>query len=154
MYLGGGTLAWMSDYSQIYLVDVATPAIEGIDTFPVEIFERDFYVTPEGMIIFTVDCLRQEIRVSTYDAPAPASTQDLMSETAWTKQIETELVLPSKAFVLSSPSKCGGEAWAPVFKAPAARLTARISWLVHESDHYDAFRPKADIIQIELWPAA
>jgi hypothetical protein len=25
---------------------------------------------------------------------------------------------------------------------------------VHESDHYDAFRPKADIIQIELWPAA
>ena len=153
MYLGGATLAWVSDYSQIYFVDGADPVIVGIDDIPVSDMERGYHNASNALVVYSIDCLCQHIRIQLYDSIPVASVKDSMSEDAWNKTVETNVTFPSGSFTVSSPSKSGLETYGPHFKAPASKLRARISWLEYNDDHYDAFRPKPDVIQIELWPA-
>lgn len=154
MYLGGASLAWCSDYSQIYFVDVASPAIAGIEDVGEEAFTRGYFTAVGALVVYTVDCLRQEVRIALHDGPPPVEAKDMMSEDVWTKVIETRVVLPSRKFTISSPSKAGGETWGPVFTAPHETLNARIQWLEYENEPYDAYRPKPDVIAVTLWPAS
>jgi hypothetical protein len=153
MYLGGADFAWVSDYSQIYLIDSENSVIVGIEDVPTSDMEHGFHVAANALVVYTVDCLRQTIRITLYDAAPLAKPQEIMSEDAWTKVIETVVTFPSGSFTISSPSKSGTENYGPHFKAPAKKLNARVSWLEYQDDRYDAFRIKPDVIQIELWPA-
>ena len=71
MYLGGASLSWVSDYAQIYFVDVTTPHIAGIEALGADDFARGYHVAPEGLAVYTQDCLRQEVRIALYDALPP-----------------------------------------------------------------------------------
>jgi hypothetical protein len=152
MYLGGAEFAWVSDYAQIYFVDAADPRIAGIEDVPAADMERGFHLAPQALVVYTADCLRQHVRVALHDSAPQVSPREIMSEDVWTKVFEVAVTFPSGRFTISSPSKSGGEDYGPVFKAPAKVLRARLSWLEYEADRYDAFRPKPDVIQIELWP--
>jgi hypothetical protein len=154
MYLGGGSLAWCADYAQIYIFDRQYGPIQDIDQLDASIFERGWHVGPAGFIIYTQDALHQRIIIAIHGSAPDASVNELLSEDAWTKSSEFAANFPSKAMIISSPSKTGGEAYAPTFALPAMACNVRVSWLEYSEDCYDAFRPKPDIFQIEIWPAS
>ena len=152
MYLGGAELAWISDYAQLYFVDAENSAIAGIEDVSAEAMARGYVLFPNALVIYTADCLRQSIRILIHDStPDPAATE-IISGDGWSKRLETAADFASGAFVVSSPSKTGIEDYLPRFKVPAAKMSVRISWLEIDQDRYNVFRPKPDVIQVELWP--
>jgi hypothetical protein len=153
MQLGGARFAWQSDYAQIYVADARDPFLNGIDQLGPEAFARGFHVFPNGVAVYTTDCLRQEIEIALHDAKPEAAATEWRSEDGWTKTAEAAVRFPSGAFLLSSPSKSGGEAYLPILKAPAAKLMLRIYWMEYEEGSYEPLRAKPDVIRLEFWPA-
>jgi hypothetical protein len=153
MYLGGGSLAWCSDYGQIYFFDTDAGPIAGLDDLPTEVFERRWHAGETGFVIYTQDALRQRINIAIHDsAPDDVPTEPL-SEDRWTKSAEFKGQFPSQKMLISSPSASGGETYAPTFALPAAACAVRVSWLEYPEDCYNAFRPKPDVFRIEIWPS-
>jgi hypothetical protein len=148
------TFAWVSDYSQFYLVDSVELGIADIDKLELQTYERDWYAGPSGLVVYTVDCLRQEIRIQLHDAAPELAETELMTGLPWKRTAVTgDIVFPSGKFTLSSPSRGGTGANGPLFVVPNPRMRARIGWLEFEEETYDPFRPRADVIQLDLWPA-
>jgi hypothetical protein len=153
MQLGGARFAWQSDHAQIYVADGRDPFFNGIDQLGPEVFAKGFHIFPNGIAVYTKDCLRQEIEVAFHDAKPEAVAKEWRSEDAWTKTAEVAVSFPSGGFLLSSPSKSGGEAYLPVLKTPATHLILRLYWLEYEEGSYEPLRPKPDVIRLEFWPA-
>ena len=153
MHLGGAHFHHSSDYSQLYIVDGANPAIEGIADISEETLSRRFRVAPNGVVVYTADCLRQVIRIAFSDSAPEVNLVEVLSEDRWTKVVETEVSFASGTFTLSSPSRAGTEAYGPHFKAVAPKMKLRISWLEYDEDRYNAFRAKPDVICLQFWPA-
>jgi hypothetical protein len=152
MYLGGGSLAWCSDYVQIYFFDAGHGPIAGLDNLPAETFERGWHLGDAGFVIYTQDALHQRINIAIHNSAPDATANETLSEDAWTKSAQFDCRFPSQKMVVSSPSATGGEAHAPTFALPAVTCTVRISWLEYPDDCYNAFRPKPDVFCIEIWP--
>jgi hypothetical protein len=148
------TFAWVSDYSQFYLVDSVELGIPDIENLPPAAYDHGWHAAASGLVVYTVDCLRQEIRILLHDAAPELAATEIMTGLPWKRVVSTgDIVFPSGRFTLSSPSRGGTGAHGPLFIAPRGRLRARIAWLEFEEDTYDPFRPKADVIQLDLWPA-
>jgi hypothetical protein len=154
MHLGGANFAWVSDYAQIYLVDVSAPVIPGLEDLGPDVFAARHFIAPAGMVVYTADCLRQELRIAIHDSYPEPSTADALSDTPFTQVLETRVRFPSCHFTIGSPSRSGGEEWGPRFTVPHDRVDVRISWCEVDDDRYNAHRPFADVIQVELWPSA
>lgn len=152
MILGGGELAWVSDYASIYLVDAIETTIDGVDRVPNESFDRGYHVFPNALLIYTADCLRQEIHLRIYDSEPQEPPMSPYADTDWTKIATTTACFPSKRLAVSSPSSSGGEAYAPQFALPARDLHVGLYWLEFPDDRYDVERSKADVIEVHLWP--
>jgi hypothetical protein len=150
MYLGSTTLAWSSDYAQFYLVDAEDAIIEGIDTLGDAAFSARYHVAPNGLVVYTADCLRQEIRITLHDGEPAPMTSEPVSERPWTHTVHTTVEFPSEYFALSSPSGAGDPRWRPRFPSPARRVMARIHWCELDEARYDAHRTLPDVT---LWPA-
>jgi hypothetical protein len=153
MYLGGGSLAWCSDYAQIYFFDTGHGPITGLDALDASVFERGWHVGEAGFVLYTQDALHQRINIAIHDSPAEESAKELLSEDAWTRTALFDCQFPSKAMVISSPSAAGGATYAPTFALPAAACTVRASWLEYPDDAYNAYRPKPDVFQVQIWPS-
>jgi hypothetical protein len=153
MYLGGADLAWTSDYAQIYLQDIAMRGLPGIEDVTPETMAKGYAQLGGAVVIYTADCLRQQVRLAIHDAPPEAAATERISEAAWTRQASAAAHFPSGAFMVSSPSRAGGEPWLPQFTVPQPRMVVWMSWLEYDDDRYNVFRPKPDVIQIDLWPA-
>jgi hypothetical protein len=152
MYLGGADLSWCSDYSQLYFIDVGQTRLDGIEDIPADAEIRSVVQLPNALVVYTVDCLHQTIRVAIYDSKPDASASEMLCGDAWIKVLETTTTFASGEFVVSSPSKSGIEEYLPRFKVPQAKMGVRVSWLDYEQDRYDSFRAKPDVIQVEMWP--
>jgi hypothetical protein len=153
MIIAFASFAWVSDYSQFYLVDSVDLAIADIDKLELQTYERDWYAGPSGLVVYTVDCLRQEIRILLHDAePTTLPDMDAMTGSPWKRTALADVIFPSGRFTLGSPSRGGGSAHGPHFIAPRKQMRTRIAWLEFEEETYDPFRPKADVIQLDLWP--
>ncbi len=153
MYLRGANFAWVSDYAQIYLVDPIDPVIAGIEDFGPEIFDRGYHVAPNALVIYTADCLRQEIRIELHDGPPVENDVEEISDDRWTRAVQAKVRFPSGSFTLSSPSKSYNEPLGPIFRSPAETVAVQILWLQYEEDCYNIFRPKPDVVKIVFWPA-
>jgi hypothetical protein len=151
-YRGGATFAWVSDYSQFYLIDV-----DHNDTFqaPIEreIVSRDCFVPETGLVVYTADCLQQHIRIAIHDSEPAEQPVEPMSGQPWTLHETVEVRFPSRRFTLSSPSYPGSPPGGPVFHVDAERLIARIAWKQFDGSRDDSVPVEPDVIQIELWPA-
>jgi hypothetical protein len=151
MYLGGATFAWVSDYAQIYLVDVSAPVIPGLGELGPEIFAARYYLAPAGMVVYTADCLRQEVHIAIHDRRPEASTGEPLSAKPWTQVLETQVTFPSRHFTIGSPSRTGGERWGPTFTVPSESLKARISWRELDDDRYTE---RAQLADAACWQGA
>ncbi len=152
-YRGGATFAWQSDYAQFYLVDADHEAFVAPIDITAEMMAQSFAVCPNGLVIYTEDCLRQLIEVRLFDAEAKAEPGDWRSDRSWTRIATITVTFPSRRFTVSSPSRAGTEACGPWFEAGASKLKARLQWMELGSDNYEAARPHDDVIRIDLWPA-
>jgi hypothetical protein len=153
VHLGSITFAWVSDYAQFYLVDVEQPAIADIESLDHTAFDARHHVAPNGLVIYTADSLRQEIRVVLHDSPPPDSKTESMSERPWTHTLDTVATFPSRRVTIVSPSSAGTEAWRPHMAVPSERVNVRINWCEDESLRYELSRPHPDVIEIVIWPA-
>jgi hypothetical protein len=151
--LGGARFAWQSDYAQIYAADAGDPFFKDIDQLGDDVFAKGFHVFPNGIAVYTRDCLRQEIEIALHDTRPEAAAMEWRCGDRWTKTAETAVLFPSGSFLLSSPSKSGGELHLPVLKAPAPHLALRIHWLEYDDGAYELLRLKPDVIRLEFWPA-
>ena len=143
----------MSDNAQIYLVDADAPRIpDGILAFSQSDTDARVKISPNGLIIFTADCLRQQINLVIADSPVEPVLEEPASNDPWTSTKETSFAISSRHLTLASPSRVGTEAHGPRFSLTASRLQARISWLEYDDDRYNVFRPRPDVVRIELWP--
>jgi hypothetical protein len=153
MYLGGGSLAWCSDYAQIYFFDSGHGLIKGLDALDAAVFERGWHADEAGFVIFTQDALHQRINVAIYDSAPEESAIDVLSGDSWTKSVQFTAKFPAQKMFISGPSASNLDSYAPTFALPAVSCMARVSWLEYPNDRYDAFRPKPDVFRVEIWPA-
>jgi hypothetical protein len=153
MYLGGGSLAWCSDYGQIYFFDTQAGPVEGLDLIDAAVFERGWHVGNAGFVIYTQDALHQRVDIAVHDSAPEESDTDVSSNDAWTKSVQFTAQFPSRKMLVSNPSAAGGEGYAPHFSLPAAACSVRVNWLEYPDERYDAFRPKPDVFRIEIWPS-
>jgi hypothetical protein len=152
-YRGGASLSWQSDYAQFYLVDDATSDFAAPTDITTGMMERRWHPMSAGLVVYTNDCLQQLIEVRIFGAmPAPDPTE-WRSGQPWT-QIETAaVVVPSKQFTLSSPSKGGPGNYGPIFRVDAATMVIRIHWMEFQGSRYDDKLVEPDVIRLDLWPA-
>jgi hypothetical protein len=153
MHKGGGTLAWCSDYAQIYCLDADHTVLRGIDEVPPEAYAQGFYTAEHGFAVFTADTLRQHVNIAVHDSEPELTPTEPMSGDAWTRTATFSAAFPSRQMTISSPSGAGGENHGPHFRLIGTHCQVRLCWLEYEEGRYDAFRPKPDVIRIELWPA-
>jgi hypothetical protein len=153
MYKGGGILAWCSDYAQIYCADANHPALSGIDALPTDAYAQGYYVAQHGFAIFTADTLRQHVQIAVHDSEPDSTQTEPLSDDAWTRNADFSASFPSGQMTLSSPSGAGSENHGPHFRLIGTQCRVRVCWLEYEEGRYDAFRPKPDVIRIEIWPA-
>jgi hypothetical protein len=153
MILSETSLAWCSDYAQFYVLDTYSLSLPEADKFGSEVYAQGFYIAKNGFVVFTEDTSRQIIRVRIEDSPFECKAVEELSGDGWNKTKQFQAEFPSKTFVVSSPSKSGTEVHMPRFVLPSKRVTARVSWLEYGEDEYNIFRPKPDIIQLDMWPS-
>ncbi len=149
--LGWATLAWVSDYSQFYLIDPADAAFEAPTEITAEMMRRDFFATPSGLVVYTQDCLRQHIDISIYDGEPAHPATEPMSQAAWTRVEGADLHFPSRSFGLSSPSH-PTLPFGPLFLVGSELMRARIAWKEFKGSRDDSIPVEPDVIAVSLWP--
>jgi hypothetical protein len=153
-YRGGETLRWKSDFAQFYLVDDAIPDFDAPVDITHEMIFCGWHPMPGGLAIYTNDCLHQLIEIRIFSAPAAQDEIEWRSGRTWTKVTTTSVLLPSKQFVLSSPSR-GGPAgnYGPIFRVDAAAMVIRIHWMEFQGSRDDTKLVEPDVIRLDFWPA-
>ncbi len=149
---GWATFAWQSDYGQIYLVDDADGSFEAPVAITSEMEARRVHAPATGLVVYTQDCLQQQIRIAIHAVePARAETEP-MSGKPWT-QVETIAArFPGRRFTLSSPSHPYPLPAGPVFLLDTPTVRARVGWLEFEGCRDDSVPVEPDVIDIVLWP--
>ena len=149
---GWATFAWQADYGQFYLVDDAGESFDAPVRITPEMEARRVHAPATGLVVYTQDCLQQQIRVAIHAAePTPEATEP-MSGKPWT-QVETIAArFPARRFTLSSPSTPSPLPAGPVFLLDTPTVRARVSWLEFEGSRDDSVPVEPDVIDIVLWP--
>ncbi len=155
-YLGGATFDWASDYAQFYLVDSGDPRFEPpVDITPV-MEKRRWHRMETGLLVYTVDSLRQIIQVQIFSAPRAPDPTECRSGKPWMQTELAQARFPTRRLTLSSPSQAGTEKYGPTFRLDAEEMAVRIQWLEWlewPDDRYNVKRAEADVIRVDLWPA-
>ncbi len=150
-YRGGATLAWQSDYCQFYLQNDGASGFEApVDITP-DMMRRRWHVVPNGLVVYTNDCLKQLIEVRIFSAAPAMEPMEWRSQRIWTQTETAEVGLPLNTFALSSPSRAGLERYGPLFRVDATQMTVCIQWMEHGASD-DTASILDDVIRLTLWP--
>ncbi|MBX9925696.1 MAG: hypothetical protein K2Y05_05010 [Hyphomicrobiaceae bacterium] len=157
MALSRWQLLWCSDYAQFYIVDSRDPIVPGIEDVDEADSQRGFKQSPQGLAVYTADCLKQIIEIEVLDADGDifADQRDPPSAPPGVtiKSATTTVSFPSGAFVLSSPSRSGAEHMAPRFPVTPGHHTVTIRWAEHEASRYDTDDAAPfDVITVRIAP--
>lgn len=104
-----------------------------------------------GLVIYTLDCLQQKIRILIHDSEPVHSPVETMSGKPWTRIEYVEANFPSKKFTISSPSTPYPLPGGPVFFLETATVAARINWMEFQDSRDDSVPVEPDVIEIVLW---
>ena len=149
---GWATFAWQSDYGQFHLIDRADTEFAAPVEFTAEMETRRLAVLPAGLVVYTNDCLQQQIRVSIYDEEPEAAPVEPFTGTPWTQDEVVDVRFPSKSFALSSPSHPTPLPLGPVFGVQDVAMRARIRWMEFQGGRDDSVPVEPDVVDVSLWP--
>ena len=150
---GWATFAWQSDYGQFYLIDREDVDFLAPEVVTSEMMSASFHVPPTGLVVYTGDCLQQQIRIHIHDAEPELATEDVMSGKRWTRVQAARTRFPSRSFAISSPSLPHPMPGGPAFFLESEMVGVRISWMEFEGIRDDSVPVEPDVIEIALWPA-
>ena len=150
---GGGRLSWCSDYTQFYLIDAGQARAFGApEDITNEMTQRRYNVVQHGLVVYTADCLRQEIAIAIHDSEPTGRAAEPLSGKPWTQTETVAVRFASSRFAVSSPSASGTEHHAPQFNVVGPDVMCRICWLEDDAVRYDTDPTSPDVISIEIWP--
>ncbi len=155
--LGGATLAWQSDYGQFYLADAAAgDHLQAPTDITPEITARSWCIFPQGLAVYTNDCLQQHLRLTIHDSAPPPLPVEPFSGKPWTRIETVQMTFPSKRITLSSPSSRSGgstgDLGGPFFHLASAACHVRICWMEFPGSRDDSVPIEPDVIDMALWP--
>ncbi|MDQ8731066.1 hypothetical protein [Bradyrhizobium sp. LHD-71] len=149
---GWAAFAWQSDYSQFYLIDrddlSFTPPVE----ITPEMERRSFFVPPAGLVVYTLGCLQQHIRIAIYDTEPDHAPAEPMRGNPWTRVETTAARFPSRKFAISSPSMPDSLPAGPIFLLDSTDVAVRIAWMEFQGSRDDSVPVEPDVIEITMWP--
>ena len=149
---GWATLAWQSDYSQIYLIDCGDETFEAPVEITAEIEKQSYATMPTGVVIYTQDSLNQHIHVAIYDIEPEHLSMGPISGKSWTKTEIVDVRFPSKRFAVSSPSAPDPLPSGPFFLVDSTDCTLRIDWMENQEVRDFSGPTDPDVIHLTLWP--
>ena len=152
-HLGGATFAWQSDYGQFYLADAAAgDQLQAPTDITPEIMARSWCVFPQGLAVYTNDCLQQHLRIAIHDRAPPLLAVEPFSGKPWTRIETLQATFPSEHLTLTSPSSPSGGPAGPFFHLASAACHVRICWMEFDGSRDDSVPIEPDVIAIALWP--
>jgi hypothetical protein len=152
MLLGSARFAWTSDYAQIYLIGRGNTNFAAPEDIGAQDLATGCRTLPDAIVIYTADCLRQELRVELHDS-APVGDSGAISGSPWPRQHDTQVAFRSTSFTVSGPSGMGIATKGPWFEIAPGLFNLRLSWCEFPDDRYSISRSMPDEIRVQLWPA-
>jgi hypothetical protein len=151
--LGGASFAWVSDYGQFYLIDADDPQFHAPTVTTDEMQRRRWHPMASGLVVYTNDCLQQNIEVRVHDVEPPLDATEWRSKNTWTQVERASAEFPSKRFTLSSPSHPDTHTAGPFFRIRTSKVAIRIAWMEFQGSRDDSVPVQPDVIRLDLWPA-
>lgn len=149
---GWARFAWQSDYTQFYLVDAGDEAFFAPDDITPEMMERSWVAPDTGLVIYTADCLHQQIRIELYPEEPDHPEIEEMSGKPWTRVEAVAARFPSRKFTISSPSAVTPVPGGPWFFLDAEAVTGRVFWMEFQGSRDESVPVEPDVIRVVLWP--
>ncbi len=149
---GWAAFAWQADYGQFYLIDGDGSNFEAPADITPEMMERSFFAPAAGLIVYTLGCLQQHIRIAIYEAEPDHAPAEPIWGKPWTRIQTTAAHFPSRKFTISSPSAPTPLPAGPIFLLDSADVMARIAWMEFQDARDDSVPVEPDVIEVTIWP--
>ena len=100
-------------------------------------------------MVYTNDSLQQLLEIRVFDVMPDADVKEWRSSRTWNQTESVAFDLPSRQFIVSSPSSAIGTA-SPAFAVDGPEVQARIHWMEHPAPRDDSKLVQPDVIRLDV----